>query len=111
MSSAMLSEMTACITTQNRRPEGRQGDTRDLQCFPHHPSISNNKAFATFFFILYFFGRVGGEVSAMGGGGKQTNRSEEVPSVTFKQKQSRVSVFLLESALIKRKGGTQQRRH
>lgn len=110
MSSAMLSEMTACITTQNRRTEGRQGDTRDLQCFPHHPSISNNKAFATFFFILYFFGSVGGG-SQPWGGGSQTNRSEEVPSVTFKQKQSRVSVFLLESALIKRKGGTQQRRH
>lgn len=44
-------------------------------------------------------------------GGSQTNRSEKVPSATFKQKQSRVSVFLLESVLIKRKGGTQQERH
>lgn len=73
MSSAMLSKMTACITTQNRRTEGRQGDTRDLQCFPQHPSISNNKAFATFFatfFILFFFGRGWGE-SAMEGGNKE----------------------------------------
>lgn len=106
MSSTMLSKMTACITTQNRRTEGRQGDTRDLQCFPQHPSISNNKAFATFllhFLSFFFFGGGGGSQPWRGG----TKRSAEVPSVTFKQKQSRVSVFLLESVLIKRKGGTQ----
>lgn len=76
VNSAMFSKMTACIITQNRRMEGRQGDTRDLQWFSQHPSISNNKASTTFFFIPFFiFWRGGGGDQPWKEKKGQTNRS------------------------------------
>lgn len=85
VNSAMFSKMTACITTQNRRMEGRQGDTRDLQWYSQHPSISNNKASTTFF---------GGEGWGWGLSHEEKKQQQtevrkfRVPSVTFKQKRS-----------------------